>query len=39
MEDKRENQAVVTNPYVTRADRLASSLQHLADTFLKLEEP
>lgn len=39
MEDKKDGQAVILNPYVTQADRFAMSLRHLADTFLKLEGP
>lgn len=37
MEDIREGQAVIRNPYVTQADKFAVSLQHLADIFLRLE--
>lgn len=39
MENIREGQAVSLNPYVTQADKFAASLRHLAETFLKLEEP
>lgn len=38
MEDRKEGQALMANPYVTQADRFALSLQHLADIFLRLEE-
>lgn len=34
MEELREGQVVVPNPYVAQADKLAASLKHLADTFL-----
>lgn len=34
MEKLREGLAVMPNPYVAQADRLAASLHHLADTFL-----
>ena len=39
MENIREMQSVCLNPYVTQADKFAASLQHLAETFLKLEKP
>lgn len=37
MQDKKEGQAIIDNPYVTQADKLAESLKHLADSFLRLE--
>ena len=39
MADIKDGQAVVTNPYVTQADKFAVSLRHLADTFLTPKEP
>ena len=39
MTDIKDGQAVVTNPYVTQADKFAVSLRHLADTFLRSGEP
>ncbi len=37
MEEKISSAAVIVNPYVTQADKLAVSLRHLADRFLKME--
>ena len=37
MGDRKDGQLMVTNPYVTQADKFAVSLQHLADIFLRLE--
>jgi len=38
MDKDYAGQEVMANPYVAQADRFASSLRHLADTFLKMEE-
>ena len=38
MKNIKEGQAVMSNPYVTQIDKFASSLRHLSDTFLRLEE-
>ncbi|XCP86083.1 SpoIIE family protein phosphatase [Roseburia hominis] len=39
MDKDYKGQEVMVNPYVAQADRFASSLRHLADTFLKMEGP
>ena len=37
MEVKYREEQVITSPYVTQADKMAVSLRHLADRFLKME--
>ena len=37
MEIKYNGESVITSPYVTQADKMAVSLRHLADRFLKME--
>ena len=37
MEVKYKGEQAITSPYVTQADKMALSLRHLADRFLKME--